>query len=123
MIRQMGNIWVLDTGHTTYCFGLLPTGQLEHLYYGPSIVIESEAEAEVLREKHAFAPGNTNIYDQDHPQYSLEDMRLEMSSYGKGDIREPFVEVVHADGSRTSDFRYENAEIKTEKTPLLTLPS
>ncbi len=123
MIRQMGNIWVLDTGHTTYCFGLLPTGQLEHLYYGPSIVIESEAEAEVLREKHAFAPGNTNIYDQEHPQYSLEDMRLEMSSYGKGDIREPFVEVVHAEGSRTSDFRYENAEIKTEKTPLLTLPS
>ena len=51
----------------------------------------------MLREKHAFAPGNTNIYDQDHPQYSLEDMRLEMSSYGKGDIREPFVEVVHAD--------------------------
>ena len=49
MICQMGNIWVLDTGHTTYCFGLLPTGQLEHLYYGPSIVIESEAEAEVLR--------------------------------------------------------------------------
>ena len=58
-----------------------------------------------------FAPGNTNVYDAEHSAFSLEDMRLEMSSYGKGDIREPFVELVHADGSMTSDFLYDTYEI------------
>ena len=57
-----------------------------------------------LKEKHSFAPGNTVIYDNEHPQYSLEDMKLEMSSQGKGDIREPFIEIEYPDGSRTSDF-------------------
>ena len=111
MIRKLNNTFVLDTENTTYCFKLLPTGQLEHLYYGGKIDIDSEEEAEVLVEKHAFAPGNTNIYDQEHPEYSLEDMRLEMSGYGKGDIREPFVEVIHADGSATQDFVYAHAKI------------
>lgn len=123
MIRQLDHIWVLDTEHTTYCFRRLETGHLEHLYYGERIEIDSAAEAEALFEKHAFAPGNTNIYDSKHPEFSLEDMRLEMSGYGKGDIREPFVEVIHADGSYTQDFLYDCAEIKEGKEPLATLPS
>ena len=91
---------------------------MEHLYYGRHLTLpEHPAERDVapLMEKHTFAPGNTNLCDGEHPAFSLEDMRLEMSSYGKGDIREPFVEIVHADGSTTSDFRYESYEI-TEKT-------
>ena len=123
MIRQLGKVFVLDTAHTTYCFRVLETGQLEHLYYGSYIRIGSEQEAEVLFEKHAFAPGNSILYDQQHPQYSLEDMRLEMSGYGKGDIREPFVEVIHADGSETQDFVYDHAKISEGKAPLKTLPS
>lgn len=115
MIRKLDNIMVLDAEHTTYCFKILPTGQLEHLYYGEKIIIDSAAEAEVLSEKHAFAPGNTNVYDAAHTSYSLEDMRLEMSSYGKGDIREPFVELVHADGGMTSDFVYEESRITEGK--------
>ena len=122
MIRKLDNIMVLDTEHTTYCFKILPTGQLEHLYYGEKIIIDSAAEAEVLSEKHAFAPGNTNVYDAAHTSYSLEDMRLEMSSYGKGDIREPFVELVHADGGMTSDFVYEESRITEGKEPFITLP-
>lgn len=123
MIRQLGKVFVLDTAHTTYCFRVLETGQLEHLYYGSYIRIGSEQEAEALFEKHAFAPGNSILYDQQHPQYSLEDMRLEMSGYGKGDIREPFVEVIHADGSATQDFVYDHAKISEGKAPLKTLPS
>ena len=123
MIRQLGKVFVLETAHTTYCFRVLETGQLEHLYYGSYIRIGSEQEAEALFEKHAFAPGNSILYDQQHPQYSLEDMRLEMSGYGKGDIREPFVEVIHADGSETQDFVYDHAKISEGKAPLKTLPS
>lgn len=122
MIRRLENVFVLDTAHTTYCFGVMDTGQLEHLHYGEKIGIREPEQAKILREKHAFAPGNTIIYDPGHPQYSLENMRLEMSSYGKGDIREPFIEVVHEDGSFTSDFRFRNAEIFDGKRSFETLP-
>ena len=108
MIKADGHIFVLETAHTTYCFWRMETGHLEHLYYGRHLTLpEHPAERDVapLMEKHTFAPGNTNLCDGEHPAFSLEDMRLEMSSYGKGDIREPFVEIVHADGSTTSDFR------------------
>lgn len=109
MIRHIyDNAWVLDTPNTTYAFRVLPTGQLEHLYYGRHIRIsDGEGALDALTEKHAFAPGNTCVYDNDHWGYSLEDMRLEMSSAGKGDLRDLFVEITYPDGSSTNDFVYE----------------
>ena len=123
MIRQLGKAFVLDTENTTYCFRIIETGHLEHLYYGERLYIESESDIDVLAEKHSFAPGNTNVYDNEHTNFSLEDMRLELSTYGKGDIREPFVIIKHADGSITSDFLYLSSDVKEGKTPLETLPS
>lgn len=117
MIQKIGNMYVLETKNTCYAFRIMPTGHLEHLYYGKKIRIVESSE-EVLREKHAFAPGNSNCYDKKYPFFSLEDIRLEMSSYGKGDIREPFIEVVHADGSCTSDFLFREGVISTGKEEL-----
>ena len=123
MIRQLGKVWVLDTNNTTYVMRLLETGQIEHLYYGGRLILQTEEDADSLFEKHAFAPGNTNFYDNEHLGYTLEDMRLEMSSHGKGDIRESFIDVTHADGSYTSDFLYDHCDIREGKLPLETLPS
>ena len=89
MIRKIGQAFVLDTAHTTYAFSILPGGHPEHLYYGRTIHIEHPDDLEILVEKHVFAPGNVNICEKEHAGFSLEDVRLEMSSYGKGDIREP----------------------------------
>ena len=107
MIRKIGQAFVLDTAHTTYAFSILPGGHPEHLYYGRTIHIEHPDDLEILVEKHVFAPGNVNICEKEHAGFSLEDVRLEMSSYGKGDIREPFVEAILYDGAKTLDFRYE----------------
>lgn len=96
MIQTANDIFVLHTAHTTYAFRKLPTGQLEHLYYGRKIhVCEPLDENAVapLIEKHTFQPGNSCVYDREHDAYTLEDLCLEMSAYGKGDIREPFVEL------------------------------
>ena len=138
MIRQLGKAFVLDTKNTTYCFRVTDTGHLEHLYYGKKITISAESDVESLTEKCAYFAGTSNNYNEHTPTLTLENVRLEMSSYGKGDIREPFVEIVHADGARTSDFLYflndikpgttpllvyTAANIKAGKTPLLTLPS
>ena len=122
MIRQIGHLFVLDTRNTTYAFQVLPSGHLEHLYYGSRIPLQCEADALILAEKHQCLPGNAVCYSPDDPTLGLEDVCLEMSSLGKGDIREPFIEVTHADGSFTSDFLFDCAQIRQGKTPFETLP-
>lgn len=123
MIRKENQYFILDTKHTTYCFRVMQTGHLEHLYYGRKVTLHGEEDMQALVEKQAFAPGNLNVYDEENKDVALEDIRLEMSSYGKGDIREPFIEVVHADGSYTSDFLFKKAEILEEKKELKNMPS
>lgn len=124
MIRQIGDAFVLDTDNTTYAFRVLEIGYLEHLYYGRKIRIEDDpGDIDALIEKHEFVPGNNNIYDSDNAGFTLNDIRLEFSSKGKGDNREPFIEVINSDGSRTSDFRFEGAKITDKKEPMSTLPS
>ena len=87
-------LFILDTGHTTYAMKVLDTGHIEHLYYGRKIHMD---DADGLSEQHEFAPGTTSVYSPENGNFSLEDMRLEMSSYGKGDVREAFIEVVNYD--------------------------
>lgn len=112
MITEKDGLFALETAHTSYLFGMMDTGHLEHLYYGRSIRVR---DREALREKRSFAPGNGICYDGSHAGLSLEDVCLEASSYGKGDIREPFAELVYADGSFTSDFLYVSHEITDKK--------
>lgn len=119
MITEKNGLFALETAQTSYLFGVTDTGHLEHLYYGRKIRFRDDA---ALREKHAFGPGNGIYYDRDHKNFSLEDACLEMSSYGKGDIREPFVELVHADGSFTSDFLYDGFVVTDTKPEYEFLP-
>lgn len=123
MIQKIQNGYVLSTMHTTYVFRVMETGHLEHLYYGRKIrVKEREGALDALIEKHAFAVGNSNAYTKETPNITLEDVCLEMSSYGKGDIRDPFIEVIHKDGSYTSDFLFADAVISKGKEAYETLP-
>ncbi|MCH5343488.1 MAG: alpha-galactosidase [Acetatifactor sp.] len=127
MIQQVDEFYILHTANTTYSFRVTDTGHPEHLYYGRRLQLAQEKGAllsclDALVEKHTFAPGNTSTYDKAHGNFTLEDMRLEMSSYGKGDVREPFVELVHGDGSITCDFLFKKAEILSGKAEYRTLP-
>ncbi|MCM1026770.1 MAG: alpha-galactosidase [Roseburia sp.] len=119
MITEKNGIFALETAQTSYLFGRTETGHLEHLYYGRKIRVR---DADALREKHGFPPGNGISYDEVHKNVCLEDACLEFSSYGKGDIREPFLEVVYADGSFTSDFLYASCEIDETKPEFPDLP-
>ena len=129
MIKRCGDCFVLQTPGTTYAFRVMDTGHLEHLYYGASLNWTEDTPDEMILsdcramwEKRVFETGNSIAYDLDHKFVNLEDIRLEMSSRGKGDIRDPFVEIVHEDGSRTSDFLFADALIRQEKSPMETLP-
>ena len=121
MIQVIDNNFAIQTKNTTYAFRVLATGQLEHLYYGAKITLRNAGDFEALCEQYAMAPGNTVAYDKEH-DLSLENIRLELSSYGKGDIREPYVDITYPGGSRTSDFIFEEAHVLTEKYMYETLP-
>lgn len=147
MIHVVGNLFILETKETTYCFHRLPSGQLEHLYYGSCLNLTgsgsgstgSEATDTVspgseaigygdaviaaLSQKNAYLPGNTIAYHQDHPTVGLENLRLEYSSLGKGDVREPMIVIELPNGSRTSDFVYQSHEQAAGKADYQDLPS
>lgn len=131
MIIRQENIFLLNTVNTSYMFHILPSGHAEHLFYGKRLMTDEKAlsgaamqvTAEALREKCEFGPGNAIAYSKEHQNLFLEDKCLEFSSYGKGDVREPFVGLEFADGSRTCDFLFKKAEIHDNKEPLKTLPS
>ena len=122
MIRRLENGFILDTEGTTYAFRVMPTGHLEHLYYGEKIEVGTAAELDALIEKRAFEPGNAIRYHKKEETVVFEDTCLEVSAPGHGDLREPFVELVHADGGRTSDFTFKDAEITDGAKPSETLP-
>lgn len=121
MIRKTGELFLLETKDTTYCFRIMQSGHLEHLYYGKKISLSEDYQ--VLTEKIKFIGGTEIAYSREHPQVGLENLCLEMSSYGKGDIREPFIEITHEDGTSTCDFLYKEARLLDRKEDLKTLPS
>ena len=125
MIRELKGdfpAYVLETENTCYVLSVSPSGHVEHLYYGTRVQIDSAAMCDVFREKREFEPGNVIAYSKEFPTTVLEDMCLEMSSGGHGDIREPFIELVRENGSRSTDFRFAGAVISDSRPPMETLP-
>ncbi len=115
--------FLLETKNTSYVFSVTESGHLEHLYYGGRIPLSSAEDCGVFREKHEFEPGNSIVYSKDYPQVMLEDMCLEMSAQGHGDVREPFLELVLPDGSRSTDFLYDSYTIDNRELGFKALPS
>lgn len=121
MITEKDGVFHLNTDRTSYVFRVTKTGQPEHLYYGRRIGGRGNF-AEAFCEKQSFLPGNSICYDAQQPSVSLESFSLEMSASGKGDLREPLIELIQEDGSRTCDFVYQSFAITEGKQPFLTLP-
>lgn len=137
----MNKLFVINTNKSSYVFMVGPSGHLFHLHYGRKVHFTGIAEdcmiampdftetdelykdVAPLLEKKEFILGNSLMYSETHPQLCLEDECLEVSFFGKGDIREPFAEFVYGDGSRTSDFVFESAEIVSGKVKLAIMPS
>lgn len=108
MIREENGLFLLQTERTQYMFFRRATGHLEHLYYGERYDGPSAA---AMTEKQAFLPGSAVAYAPEYAALNLENLCLEMSTHGKGDLREPLLVVTTADGSRTRDFLYAGHEI------------
>ena len=142
MIYADGKIFLIQTRKVSYLFRKLESGHLEHIHFGGSIFSEDKYESlkgeidlgakdkELLEQtvlsmapKHFFGGGNMNYYSDEFQSTCLEMLGLEMSSFGKGDIREPMVELVYPDGSSTVDFVFDDYQVRKGKKDLDTLPS
>ena len=113
MIEINKNAFALHTVHTTLCFHVLPSRHVEHLYYGTRIRMAGTTEA--MNQKRVMPGGNGIAYSREYPLVCLEDLCLEMSSLGHGDVRDPFLELEYGNGSRTSNFLYERSWVGGEE--------
>ena len=115
--------FILFTDNTSYALAMTHSGHPEHIYYGPRADFDTLYELEAARQKREFEIGNGIRYSDDDPTLFLEDTCLEFSGFGHGDIREPFIELVRANGTRSVDFLYKGYGIDNEKPELTDLPS
>lgn len=113
----------LLTENTSYLIRITESGHPSHLYYGRKIDAENESDLAPLIERREFEIGNTVVYSEEHPTVMLEDMCLEMSSLGHGDVREPFIELIKPNGSRSCDFLFDSAQIDDKLPRLEGLPT
>ena len=102
MIQAQNGLFMLETKNTSYVFCTDETGNLVHLHYGEKISMEYDA-VKALMYKCTNQNGCSIIADTKNPNLCLDDVCMEISSRGKGDMREPFVEIEYADGSKSSD--------------------
>ena len=121
MIKVNDNVFYLNTDNTSYVFRIMPTGHLEHLYYGKSI--NDYESSEIFRTKHANQNGSAILYDKAFPTICMNDTNLEVSGRGTGDMRAPSIELIWPDGSNTVDFVFDSYEIIEGKNELETLPA
>lgn len=121
MITEHNKVFQMDTEETSYLFRILPSGQLEHLYYGTRIHIAEDVSP--LTEKHKRGYGDTVAYSQEDSTLCLDQLCLEFSGVGKGDLREPAIELSQQNGCFVTDFCYHAHKIYKGKEEIPGLPS
>lgn len=109
----------LQTDHTSYIFHVMENGELGQLYYGPRLHDQPTFPELTAREEHGAMPA----WRLDHPDVQPETLKQEFASLGKGDYRDPAFQITGEDGSRISEFRYQNARVIAGKQRLENLPS
>lgn len=104
----------------SYLMSVLPTGHFSHIYYGK--LISDPSDISVLVSKFNIEVGSQVIYDQKDRTFNLNLALLELSTYGKGDFRDPMFHFRLPDGSRITDFTYESHQITDGKPSFESMP-
>jgi alpha-galactosidase len=102
-IDEAKQLFHLQTEHSSYVMQVLESGHLGHLHYGAKLT--EDLDPQRLQIKHPLQHGGQVLYQQADPTFTLNLTRLELSTYGKGDFRDPSLHIELADGSRLTDFK------------------
>ncbi|WP_367296158.1 alpha-galactosidase [Levilactobacillus yonginensis] len=109
----------LQTDHSSYIFHVMANGELGQLYYGPRLHDQATYPELLVREHHEAMPA----WRLDTPDFQPETLKQEFAGLGKGDYRDPAFQITEPDGSRISEFSYQDFRIVDGKSRLRGLPS
>ena len=115
MIENLDKVYHLKTGHYSYLLRINDYGIPEHLHFGAPV---ETADFEGFLCRAGLGWGGTVVLEDSDPGSSLDDKALEWSGCGRGDYREPPLEL----GGKPSDFRFVRGEILTSAPMVSTLP-
>ncbi|WP_109249158.1 alpha-galactosidase [Lentilactobacillus kefiri] len=118
-IEDQNLLFHLQTDHTSYIFHVMENGELGQIYYGKRIHSKSSYDNLTTREWHN-ASAALSLKQKD---FQLQTIKQEYASLGKGDFRNPAYQVTQANGSRITEFKYENYKLVDGKQRLNGLPS
>lgn len=103
----------------SYIFCILRNGQPGQIYYGRKIKDRESFQHLIEYSMRDMAPCT---YEGDRT-FSMEYLKQEYPSYGRGDMREPAYEILQEDGSRITEFTFEDYVILKGKRKLEGLPA
>lgn len=109
----------LYNNEISYIFCILRNGQPGQIYYGRKIKDRESFQHLIEYSMRDMAPCT---YEGDRT-FSMEYLKQEYPSYGHGDMREPAYEILQEDGSRITEFTFEDYVILKGKRKLEGLPA
>lgn len=109
----------LYNNEISYIFCILRNGQPGQIYYGERIKDRESFQHLIEYSLRDMAPCT---YEGDRT-FSMEYLKQEYPSYGHGDMREPAYEILQEDGSRITEFTFEDYVILKGKRKLEGLPA
>lgn len=112
VVDDVQHLFTLHTAASTYQMKAEKHGFLLHLYYGAKV--ENTDFSYLLRLRDRGFSGNPSDAAPDRT-ISADTMPLEYPCTGIGDYRESCLDVLHADGSRALDLRYESYTVVSGK--------
>lgn len=116
------NQFHLKTKNTSYIFSLYKNRWLTHLYWGSAI--GRDTDIEYIPDEFIFSRANAFHVPTDNTNSMfLTDLKLEFSTVGSGDYRNPTFMAQYKDGSSVAEFEYCGYKIYDGKPGLRGLPA
>jgi len=109
----------LQTQKTSYIMNILENNQLGQLYYGKKL----QHRESFQRLFHVEATPNTACVNEGDLVFSLDLVKQEYPAYGTTDFRSPAYQLLQENGSRITNFVYQDHQIFSGKKKLTGLPA
>ncbi|TVP96570.1 MAG: alpha-galactosidase, partial [Acholeplasmatales bacterium] len=102
----------LQGKHLSYVFAVDASSSLVHLHYGPRL--EGTLDWAMFDDNPPLELGSSTTLEHHDKPINLHITSLELSTYGKGDYREPTLHMETAEGYRSLHFRYVSHTLKKQ---------
>lgn len=102
-------LFTLSTNNSSYQMKADRYGVLLHLYYGKKLNEGDDLSDLIFMTDMGFC-GNPACVGKNRI-YSLDNLPQEVSGFGVGDYRDSMIALLHEDGSRAAEFRFDSYEI------------